>query len=97
RGLFSHVTVAAGENNAVDLLNMGGQNRQRRPEFGTELRKLDASPAGDFGQPDLFKRMIGEQRHQRIDRLIAVGTTSRWGRGRTSARTLGLAGHDGLP
>jgi hypothetical protein len=76
---------------------MGGQNRERRSEFGTELRKLDAGSAGDFCQPDLFERMIGEQRHQRINRLVAVAAPSRWGRGRTSARTLGLAGHDDLP
>ena len=47
RGLFSHVAVAAGENNVVDLLDMGAQNRERRSEFGTEL-KLDAGSAGDW-------------------------------------------------
>jgi hypothetical protein len=31
----------------VDLLDMGAQNRERRSEFGTEL-KLDAGSAGDW-------------------------------------------------
>ena len=76
---------------------MGGENRQRRAEFGTQLRKLDAGPAGDFGQADLLEGVIGEQRHQRIDRLVAVGGPARRGGGRCLALTFGLAGHGGLP
>ena len=77
RRLLGHVASAAGEHGAVDVLDVGGDDRQRRAEFGAQLGQFQPGAAGDFGQPDLFERMLGEQRHQRVNRLVAVGIAAR--------------------
>ena len=81
RRLFGHVGVAAGEHRAVDVLDVGGEDRERRAEFGAQLRQLQPGAAGDFGQADLLEGLLGEQRHQRVDRLVAIGGAARRRRG----------------
>ena len=76
---------------------MGGEDGERRAEFGAQGRKLQAGAAGDFGKPDLFEGMLGEQRHQRVGRLVAVGGAARRGSfGWGAALFFRLAGHGGL-
>ena len=54
--------------------------------------------AGDFGEADLLERLFGEQRHQRVDRLVAVGRAARRGGAADALRArLRFAGHGGLP
>ena len=43
------------------------------PNSARNSRELDAGAAGDFGEADLLEGMFGEQRHQRVDGLVAVG------------------------
>ncbi len=76
RRLLRHV-AAAGKHRTVDVLHMGGEDRQRRAEFGAQGRKLEAGAAGDFGEPNVLEGMFGEQSHQRVDRLVAVGIAAR--------------------
>ena len=96
RRLLGHVGVAAGEHRAVDVLDVGGEDGERRAEFGAQGRKLQAGAAGDFGKPDLFEGMLGEQRHQRVDRLVAVGSAARRGAAGALRARFWLAGHGGL-
>ena len=81
RRLLRHVGVAAGEHRAVDVLDVSGEDRERRAELGAQLRKLETGAAGDFGQADLLEGMLGQQRHQRVDRLVAVAGAARRRRG----------------
>jgi hypothetical protein len=75
---------------------VGTDNGERRAEFAAQLRQLQFGAAGDFGQPDLLEGLLGEQRHQRIDRLVAIGRAARRGGLSLRAFAFGLAGHGGL-
>ena len=71
---------------------------ERRAELGAQLRQLQAGAAGDFGEADLLEALLGEQRHQRVDGLVAVGGAARRRARRAALRArLRLAGHGGLP
>ena len=67
------------------------------PNSARNCDSFSAGPAGDFGEADLLERLLGEQRHQRVDRLVAVGGAARrHGLGLRAALFFGLAGHGGL-
>lgn len=81
RGLIGHFTIAAREHFLVDVLDMRSKDSEGRTEFGAQLRQLYPSPTCDFGKSDLVERPIGKKRHERFDRLLAIGIAARRRRG----------------
>jgi hypothetical protein len=95
RGLVVHVAVIAFEHLAVDVLDVGGEDRHRRAELGAQFGQRHARLGGDVGKSDVLKRMIGEQRQERFDDPVAVAG-ARCGAAATRLGAFCLAGHDGL-
>ena len=82
RRLLGHVGVAAGEHRAVDVLHVRGEDRERRAELAAQF----ATASRRRGRRSRRGRsrsngLLGEQRHERVDRLVAVGAARGGGRG----------------
>ena len=52
RRLLGHVGVAAEQHLLIGVLDLRGQDRERRGKFRPQLRERDAGALGDIGQPD---------------------------------------------
>ena len=75
RRLLGHVGIIAGEHRAVDLLYVGGQNREGRTECAAQVGERNAGALGDLGKADLFDRLFGKQRHEGVDDALALGSS----------------------
>ena len=52
RRLLGHVGDRAGQHLAVDLLDVGGEDRERRAELAAQVGERDAGALGDLGEAD---------------------------------------------
>jgi hypothetical protein len=72
RRFIRHVGVLAGQHLAVDLLDVCGEDCQRRGELGAQLGERQPGVGGNLRHADLLERLLGQQREERLDRLVAV-------------------------
>ena len=64
RRFLRHVGIDLGEHLAVELLDVGGEDRKRRAELAAQLGQRHAGALGDLGEADALDRLLGEQRHE---------------------------------
>jgi hypothetical protein len=76
---------------------MRRKDREGRAELAAQDAERNARPRRDVAEADLFHPVLGEQRHESRDDILAVGTARRQcGRCGLRGGTLRLAGHGDL-
>ena len=71
RRFLFHVGIDLGQHLAVELLGMGGEDGERRAEFAAQFGERDAGALGQLGEADPLDRLLGQQRHKRVDDAFA--------------------------
>jgi hypothetical protein len=73
RRLLGVFAATARKHFTVGLANEGGDHVECRPELAPHVGQRNAGLFGDGGESDVLERLLGEQREEGLDDLVAIG------------------------